>query len=828
MIKGVNLFSGIRRKLLCWFLFLSILPIMVVAILTYRYARETIKNELLNEESFLAEGIKNHIQTILNAGEYSSQFFASDEFIRRHLEILNRDPENKRIVRKFNDYMVYKTNLNKDFYETFILNQAGIIVASSSENSIGRIEFGADYFTYGKEGPYVKDVYRDENTGEYSLAFAAPVLKKRGGKFLGVLVIRYNANKLNEITTGKMAGEKEDVDTFLRRGKTSEAYIVNKNNRLITGSRFKENAILKQTINTKPVTAALHSGKEVVGVYKNYMGRNVIGATRYLKKTGWVLLVETDESEAYSPISEFKYRAITVVVICIIGVVFISLFVSRGIINPIILLVKGMKRVASGDLNFRVESHLKDELGELTASFNYMTDDIKDAREKLLKLKADLEERKEYLESILKHANELIFTLDVQEKFTFINPKIKEWGYDEKELIGQPFISILFDKRQENVDQIVHNGFRRIFEVEVLDKQKNIRNVLLSTALVKNKEGQLISVLGTANDVTELRRLEQKLVQSDRLASIGQLVAGIAHEINNPIGVIYLYSTESMKLFERVTNALKLITSIPISENTKRLNDVVTSMDRKTNAKLEKDALRKELLCIADDLDKYCKELAQISNVISKTRSYLYEYLEGSAKESIRCKDLISGLLDFSRQKKPEMCMSNVNNLIDSILSIVEKQYRKEKIEVVRVLDPNVPDVMMDARQMEQVIINIANNAVFAMREALGNGEHVGVSRKGELTVGSRFHTDKGCVEIFITDTGVGISKNDLAKIFDPFFTTRKDGKGTGLGLSISYGIVKMHDGSIEVESEIGKGTTFRIFLPLEARKEQGMRVVKL
>ncbi|MEK6635124.1 MAG: cache domain-containing protein, partial [Planctomycetota bacterium] len=332
MIKGVNFFSGIGRKLLCWFLLLSILPILTVAILTYRYARETIKNELLNEEAFLADGIKNHILTILNAGEYSSQFFASDEFIRRHLEILNHNPDNKHVTREFNDYMVYKTNLNKDFYETFILNPAGIVVASSNEKTIGRIEFGVDYFTYGKEGPYVKDVYMDENTGEYSLAFAAPVLKKRGGKFLGVLVIRYNANKLNEITTGKMAGEKEDVDTFLRRGKTSEAYIVNKNNRLITGSRFKENAILKQTINTKPVTAALHAGKEVVGVYKNYMGRNVIGATRYLKKLGWVLLVETDESEAYSPISEFKYRAITVVGICIVGVVFISLFVSRGII----------------------------------------------------------------------------------------------------------------------------------------------------------------------------------------------------------------------------------------------------------------------------------------------------------------------------------------------------------------------------------------------------------------------------------------------------------------------------------------------------------------
>src|SRR5574341_406585 len=413
MVKGVNLFSGIGRKLLCWFLSLSILPIMVVAILTYQYARETIKNELLNEEAFLAEGIKNHIQTILNAGEYSSQFFASDEFIRRHLELLNHNPNNKHIVKKFNNYMVYKTNLNKDFYETFVLNPAGIIVASSNEHAIGRIEFGADYFYYGKDSPYVKDVYVDENTKEYSIAFAAPVLKKRGGKFLGVLVIRYNANKLNEITAGKKVDVKEDVGTFLRRGKTSEAYIVNENHIMITGSRFKENAILSQLVNTEPVTTALNSGKEVVGVYKNYTGNNVIGATRYVKKMGWVLLVETDESEAYSPISTFKYRAITVVGLCIVGVIFISFFVSRGIINPIILLVKGMKRVAQGDLNFRIESRLKGELGELMASFNLMTDDIKDAREKLLKLKTDLEERKEYLESILKNANELIFTLDV-------------------------------------------------------------------------------------------------------------------------------------------------------------------------------------------------------------------------------------------------------------------------------------------------------------------------------------------------------------------------------------------------------------------------------
>ncbi len=133
------------------------------------------------------------------------------------------------------------------------------------------------------------------------------------------------------------------------------------------------------------------------------------------------------------------------------------------------------------------------------------------------------------------------------------------------------------------------------------------------------------------------------------------------------------------------------------------------------------------------------------------------------------------------------MHLSNVSNLIDNVLNMVEKQYRKEKIEVVRMIDPNIPHVMMDARQMEQVIINITNNAVFAMKEAAGATEQLGVHRKGMLTVGARFHPDKECIEIFIKDTGVGISKNALKKIFDPFFTTRKDGKGTGLGLSGCY-----------------------------------------
>lgn len=326
-----------------------------------------------------------------------------------------------------------------------------------------------------------------------------------------------------------------------------------------------------------------------------------------------------------------------------------------------------------------------------------------------------------------------------------------------------------------------------------------------------------MSILGVASDITELRSLEHKLVQSDRLASIGQLVAGIAHELNNPIGVIYLYSTESLRLFERITIALKESNALSIIEDTQRLIKALSAID--CGPLVNKELFEQELSSIIDNLKKNSRRFEETYNVISKNRFHLHEYLEGSAKESIRCKELIGGLLDFSRQKEPRMSWSNVNKLIDNVLNIVEKQYRKEKIDVVRNFDPRIPDTMMDSSQVEQVIINIANNAVFAIKECQKDAMREEAHKKGVLNIGTHFHADKEFIEICIKDNGMGINKHDLGKIFDPFFTARKDGKGTGLGLSISYGIVKMHDGSIEVESMAGKGTTFRIFLPVKGKK---------
>ena len=175
-----------------------------------------------------------------------------------------------------------------------------------------------------------------------------------------------------------------------------------------------------------------------------------------------------------------------------------------------------------------------------------------------------------------------------------------------------------------------------------------------------------------------------------------------------------------------------------------------------------------------------------------------------------RCRDIIRGLLDFSRQRKPDKALCNLNSVLGGCISLVEHQALFHNIQIVKNFQENLPLAIIDASQIERVFINMIMNAAEAME---GNGE---------LSLGTRFNPEKEFIEIVISDTGSGISKENLKKIFDPFFTTKDVGHGTGLGLAISYGVVRSHKGTISVHSEVGKGTSFVISLPLKTKEENG------
>ncbi len=229
---------------------------------------------------------------------------------------------------------------------------------------------------------------------------------------------------------------------------------------------------------------------------------------------------------------------------------------------------------------------------------------------------------------------------------------------------------------------------------------------------------------------------EMQMAQSEKLASLGRLASGIAHEINNPLTGVLTYSTV---LYEEIKDP----------------------------------GYQADLKVIID--------------------------------ETLRCREIVKGILDFARETKIDKRPANINKIINELLAILEKHVTFQNIKINKDLGEDLPDFNLDTNQIKSVLNNLAVNAADAM------------SGGGELTVKTRYDDQGRKIIVTVTDTGTGISRENLTKIFDPFYTTKETGKGTGLGLSVTYGIVQRHNGTIRVESTLGAGTTFTVEFPVDA-----------
>ncbi|MGR3296016.1 MAG: ATP-binding protein [Candidatus Bathyanammoxibius sp.] len=268
----------------------------------------------------------------------------------------------------------------------------------------------------------------------------------------------------------------------------------------------------------------------------------------------------------------------------------------------------------------------------------------------------------------------------------------------------------------------------------------------------------------------ELQGAQSQLVQSEKMASLGQLVAGIAHEINNPVSFVYGnmdHLEEYMKDIKGVLSGFMGLKSLSPEEK-KRMDDLIREVDL--------EFLLKDL----DKLIKSCKNGAE------------------------RTKDIVASLRSFSRLDEAALKEADIHEGIDSTLEILTHNY-KNRITVHKDYG-EVQKVHCYASQLNQVFMNLLANAAQA------------IEGKGDVWIKTR--AEGGKVLISIKDSGKGISKENMNKLFTPFFTTKPVGQGTGLGLSISYGIVEKHNGRIWAESKEGVGTTFNIELPLEGPKE--------
>ena len=271
-----------------------------------------------------------------------------------------------------------------------------------------------------------------------------------------------------------------------------------------------------------------------------------------------------------------------------------------------------------------------------------------------------------------------------------------------------------------------------------------------------------------AEQLVLIKRLEEahnQLLQSEKMASIGQLAAGVAHEINNPVGFV---NSNLGSLQQYVGKLLTLLGAYEQHEAE------LAAESRNELAKLKKEI---DIAYLRDDV-----------------RDLLNESLGGLQ----RVKRIVQDLKDFSHVGESEMQWANLEDGLESTLNVVWNEL-KYKAEVIKDYG-KIPEVECIPSQLNQVFMNLLVNAGHAIKE------------KGTITLRTWQDSEDVCVEV--SDTGSGIPPEIINRIFDPFFTTKPVGTGTGLGLSITHGIIRKHNGRIEVTSELGKGTTFRIFIP--------------
>jgi len=317
-------------------------------------------------------------------------------------------------------------------------------------------------------------------------------------------------------------------------------------------------------------------------------------------------------------------------------------------------------------------------------------------------------------------------------------------------------------------------------------KWEQTRLATLKTADLESIIHERTAELRRANDaltteINDRKRLESQLVQAGKLASVGQLAAGVAHEINNPVAFVYSNVSSLTAYVEALLQVIRAYED--------------------AHASIESYAVLAKLDRIRRDLD--------LDNVRRDIPSLLKETSEGL----VRVRKIVRDLRDFSRDATNEdWQLAHLHQGIDSTLNIVDAEIR-HRAEVCKKYG-HIPQIECLPSQLNQVVMNLAMNAAYACGTKPG--------ARGTIT----FRTGNDGEEVWfeVADTGCGIAEADLPRIFDPFFTTKPVGAGTGLGLSLSYGIVHKHRGRIDVLSEVDRGSTFRVTLPLRQTTRSGQR----
>jgi PAS domain S-box-containing protein len=352
---------------------------------------------------------------------------------------------------------------------------------------------------------------------------------------------------------------------------------------------------------------------------------------------------------------------------------------------------------------------------------------------------SQLQRERDFNQKILNTTQSMILVLDTAGLISYANRRCYEMGYQESELIGHRLVDWVEASHREDFDAALettaHGHQVENLELRVRRSDGSMGHFSISLSPMRDEQNAVNSVVVVMTDITDAALLQAKLAHSEKMATIGRLVSGVAHEVNNPLAAILGFT---------------------------------------------------DLLLENPEVPGSAREDLQI--ILQETQ---------------RTKDIVQDLLSFARQRPVQRELVRVNAVLRQTIKLRSYDFASHGVEVKEEFEETLPPALGDAQQLQQVFLNILNNAYDAVQEAGQRGQiKIHTRRQGEV------------IEVAISDNGKGIG--DPQRIFDPFYTTKQAGKGTGLGLSICYGIVRAHGGEIQCwNNENGAGSTFVVRIPV-------------